>query len=1044
MKDILHNDWENQNLVHINRLAQKAYFIPYQDENSALTMERENSNRFQLLNGQWKFHHSSTVAGAPQGFEQSEYNCDNWDEIEVPYSWQCLGYDYPHYTNTIYPFPCDPPRVPTENPTGSYRRDFHIPENWQNQQIKLHFEGVDSAFYCWVNGKFVGFSKGSRMPAAFDISTIAKPGMNTLAVRVFRWSDGSYLESQDMWWLSGIFRDVWLLATPKTSIRDIKVVTDLDSKYENAVLEVKTTVANANEKTAEVLIIGFKLLDSSGKTVFNKANACKLSIDPGKEAVANFANKVSFPEKWSAEEPNLYTLLITLFNEEGDIMEVAPLRIGFRKIERKGKTFTINGVAVKLKGVNRHDHDPDTGHAVSYDDMLQDVLMMKKYNINAIRTAHYPNDCRFYDLCDIYGLYVMDETDLETHGCGEGGDINLISDDPAWEAAYVDRIVRMVERDKNHASIIMWSLGNESGYGCNHVAMANAARKIDSTRLIHYEFGCNWGKRRMPDLPQVADVVSRMYASVEAVKNYGEEKDVDTSFIQCEYAHAMGNGPGGLAEYWEAYYKYERCQGGFVWDWMDQGLRKYAENGESYFAYGGDFGDYPNDAQFLINGLVFPDRKPSPGLIEHKKVIEPVQTEALDLKKGRVRLINRNDFLSLDYLNMSWEIKADGKILQQGTMLKLQVKARSNKEVTIPYDLSDGKNGTDYWLNISYRLAADQAYAQAGHEVAWAQFKLPVKTTATATLKIDSMPPLKHKDLGEKLVITGSNFEIVFDKIHGRIINWNYENMSVMETGPELNFWRPMTDNDRAEKKDWIAKGVNVLTHRTDTFTIEELGGSVIRIKVGSRIAPPIYSHGFVCQYVYTIYGSGDMILTTQGVPTGDWCPTLPRIGLIMNLPGNLNAVEWYGRGPGESYCDTKQAAYVDVFKASVEELYTPYVVPQENGNRMNVRWVAFTDMSGIGIIAIGDPFLDFGASHYTIDNLDRAKHTCDLEPSSNIQLTLDYKQMGIGSATCGPGVLPEYQLKTAEFNFTVRIKPFSLSNEIPAELTKKLLPVCF
>ncbi len=1034
------NDWENHHLPHINRLAPQTYFVPYPDETAALTLERGNSGRFQLLNGEWKFCHVNTVAEAPAGFEQPDYDVGDWDAIHVPWSWQCLGYDFPHYTNCPYPFPCDPPRVPTENPTGSYRRTFHICDDWQGQQLKLHFEGVDSAFYCWVNGKFVGFSKGSRVPAAFDITACAKPGENVVAVRVFRWSDGSYLEDQDMWWLSGIFRDVWVVATPKTSIRDIKIVTDLDARYQDAELEVTATIANDGGTTAKGLQVGIKLLDALGRTVFTKSDSGKINVGAGKEVDTILTRKIKDPAKWTAETPNLYTLLVTLSAAGGKVLEVVPQRIGFRKIERRGCTFTVNGVAVKFKGANRHDHHPDTGKAVSFDAMLQDVLLMKSHNLNAVRTSHYPNDCRFYDLCDEYGLYVIDEADLETHGCGSIGNINLISDDPEWETVYVDRMVRMVERDKNHPSIIMWSLGNEAGFGCNHHAMAAAARAIDPTRLIHYEGATGWGNKHKDagdELP--VDVVSRMYAGVDEVENYGKDKDAEMAFIQCEYAHAMGNGPGGLTEYWELFYKYDRCQGGCVWDWIDQGLRQWTADGEDYFAYGGDFGDFPNDAQFLINGLIFPDRTPSPGLIEYKKVLEPVQTEAVDLKTGRVKLINRNDYRALDYLTMSWQVKADGKVLQQGVMPTPRVKARSTGTVTIPYDKPVGRPGTEYWLHISYTLSAGENWADAGFEVAWAQFKLPVRTPKAAAFTTAAMPPVAHQDRDNTIVVTGADFELVFDKIRGRIAAWRHEDLPVIEVGPRLNLWRACTDNDKHVMKDWHSKGLNVLTHRTDMVTAKARGGSAVQIQVQARLAPPIQPQAFSCNYTYTIYGSGDVVLTTHVVPQGEWCSTLPRVGLLLSVPGNLDQVEWYGRGPGESYRDTKQAGRVDVFTAAVEDLYTPYVFPQEHGNRTDVRWVALTNMRGMGLLAVGDPLLNFSASRYTIDNLHEAKHTCDLVPTPDIQLILDHEHMGIGSGSCGPQTLPQHQLKCGEFDFTFRLKPFSADAVAPAALAKQV-----
>jgi len=649
------NDWENHQLPHKNRLPERAYFFPYDNVDAAMTGERAMSSWFKLLNGNWKFNFSPSPAEAPADFYAEGYDTSNWDDIHVPWSWQCHGYDYPHYTNVIYPFPTDPPRVPSENPTGSYRRNFSISENWNGKRIILHFEGVDSAFYVWVNGKEVGFSKGSRIPAEFDITDYVRTGENSLAVRVFRWSDGSYVEDQDMWWLSGIMRDVYLVAFPAAHIYDYFVRTELDDTYTDAVLKVDAKVSNAsgNQKPYSV---DMELFDDQGRRIVDGATA-QAAPAAGETENVQLSAPVEKPRKWSAEDPYLYTLALTLKDSSGAVIQANSSKIGFRRIEIKQRNFLVNGVAIKLKGANRHDHHPDTGKAVSLDAMKQDVLMMKRHNLNAVRTSHYPNDARFYDLCDYYGLYVIDECDLECHGFGSVGDISRISNDPEWEEAYVDRMRRMVQRDKNHPSIIMWSLGNEAGFGCNHEAMARYARSVDPTRLIHYE-----GDRET----KVADVYSVMYPTIEALEKEGKKKDPGDPahkdgkpYMCCEYAHAMGNGPGNLKEYWETFYKYPRLQGGCVWDWIDQGLRKRTADGKSYFAYGGDFGDYPNDRQFVINGLIFPDRTPSPGLIEYKKVLEPVYTHAVDLNAGKIRVTNKYDFISLDRFNMNWQIWSD-------------------------------------------------------------------------------------------------------------------------------------------------------------------------------------------------------------------------------------------------------------------------------------------------------------------------------------------------------------------------------------------------
>jgi len=639
--NIAPHDWETQHVLERNRLEGRAFFIPYADEANALTYERGNSCAFQLLNGVWKFYYGLAPGLTPAPFYEESFNVSDWDDIPVPSSWQFQGYGKPHYTNIVYPFPVDPPHVPSENPTGCYRRDFTISEAWSNQRVVLRFEGVDSAFHVWVNGQPVGYSQGSRLPSEFDITEQVRTGANSVAVRVYQWSDGSYIEDQDMWWLSGIFRDVYLVATPRVHMRDIAVRTELNAHDQGAILKVSTKLSNLTDSAVNGHSVELRLLDAQRRPVADVQANETFAIDADGQAALMFEMRVDRPEKWSAESPYLYHLLTTVKDEQGEVLQVIPIRVGFRSVELKGGNFLVNGVPIMLKGVNRHDHHPELGKAVPLQWMIDDVLLMKRHNINAVRTSHYPNDPRFYDLCDEYGLYVIDEADLECHGFGYTADANWLSDNSEWEKAYVDRMERMIERDKNHPSIIMWSLGNESFFGRNHEAMAARARFMDPTRLIHYE-----GDRDA----KVADVFSTMYSSVEAMAELGARTDLDKPHILCEYAHAMGNGPGGLKEYWETFYAHKRLQGGFVWEWLDHGIPQHAKNGQKYFAYGGDFGDQPNDGNFVIDGLVMPDRTPSPGLIEYKKVIEPVKVEEVNLSAGQVKVTNRYDFISLDHL----------------------------------------------------------------------------------------------------------------------------------------------------------------------------------------------------------------------------------------------------------------------------------------------------------------------------------------------------------------------------------------------------------
>ncbi|MCX7795337.1 MAG: beta-galactosidase subunit alpha [bacterium] len=1024
------NDWENLKVLQRNRLKSRAYFIPYPDVDSALTFQREMSEMIKILNGKWKFHYAPSPYEAPKDFYKEDYDVSNWDEIRVPSNWQMEGYGHPHYTNVMYPFPVDPPRVPSENPTGSYRREFYI-SDLEGKRIILRFEGVDSAFHVWVNGNEVGYSQGSRLPSEFDITSYVREGKNILAVRVYQWSDGSYLEDQDMWWLSGIFRDVYLIIRPDIYIRDIFIVGDLDERYESGVLRVKVDLINTKGKDLENYKISFTFLDEGYKLI--KEAEKEISLKSLEEKNIEIEFPIDNPRKWSAEDPYLYNLVITLKDEKNNILEVIPNKVGFRKVELKDGLFLVNGVPIKLKGVNRHEHHPDFGRAVPIEWAEQSIILMKRHNINTVRTSHYPDDPRFYELCDKYGIYVIDETDLECHGFAFAGDINRISNDPEWQEAYIDRIERTVHRDKNHPCVIFWSLGNESGFGINHEAMAEWCRKNDPTRLIHYERDTS---------AKVADVVSTMYTPVEKLEELGKLTDMGKPHILCEYAHAMGNGPGNLKEYWEVFYKYKRLQGGCIWEWMDHGIRKKTPDGKEYFAYGGDFGDEPNDGNFVIDGLVFPDHTPSPGLIEYKKIIEPVKVEEVDLKKGEVRITNLYDFISLDHLNMSWNITVDGKLIDRGEVPIKGIRAKESRVITIPYNLpEDPEPNTDYWLNIYFILATDTIWAEKGHTVAWAQFKLPVETKKKPKrLNIESIQPLVYRDLDNLVEIDGSDFTLIFNKVIGTIEKLIYNNTELIKIGPRLNLWRAPIDNDKYVLENWKKKFLHLLKHRIDYVSIEEKSRKLVEIKVSSCVAPPVVNWKIDVEYTYHIYGSGDILIEVKGKPQGDLPMVFPRIGLKMGLNKEIDQVMWYGRGPGESYIDSKEANPFDIYRKSVDELYTPYVKPQENGNRTDVRWVSLTDKKGIGLLIVGMPVINFSVHRFEPEDFEKAKHTCDLIPRDYIVLNIDHKHNGLGSASCGPAPLEKYLLYPQDFEFLVRMRPFSNSLETPIYLSKYVL----
>lgn len=1012
------NDWENPELLHRNRLPARAYVFSYPDTSSATTFDLASSPWVRSLNGNWKFNYSLTPAEAPERFHEPGFDAGDWDEIEVPSCWQMKGYGRPHYTNVLYPFPVDPPHVPTENPTGSYLRRANVPADWKDKQIILRFDGVDSAFHVWVNGKPAGFSKGSRIPAEFDVTDLVEAGPNTVAVRVYQWSDGSYCEDQDMWWLSGIFRDVTLIAMPRHGIRDVCVRTTFDRDYRDATLSVRAALQSG--------AVGHTL---RATLLYDQIEIAKSTTSVDTDAAVQFDMPIANPLKWSAETPYLYTLLLAVIDSAGRELAVAPLRVGFRQVEISGGNLLVNGRAIKFKGVNRHEFHPDTGRTLDLDTMIQDILLMKRHNINAVRTSHYCDDPRWYDLCDYYGIYLIDECDLETHGFGVNGWRRNPADDPKWENACVDRMERMVERDKNHPSVIMWSLGNESGFGCNHYAMAARAREIDPTRPIHYE-----GDQQV----KVADVFSQMYTHLDKVIEYGSNDltpgaedpahRAEIPFILCEYAHAMGNGPGGLVDYWDAFYKYPRLQGGFIWEWIDHGIRQSVGRGHDgdahqteYFAYGGDFGEYPHDGNFICDGLVFPDRTPSPGLIEYKKVIEPVQVSAVDAARGVFRFTNRYEFRTLEHLKLSWKVEVEGKPFATGLADMPNVAPGETVEAKVAYSAPQPVAPRTY-LTLSFTLKQDESWAPAGHEVAWAQFGLPapqVKRPSAVT------HPVRFDESGTRIHVTGKDFELVFDRVRALISAWQASGRDIVISGPKLDFFRAAIDNDRPWDVGgaWQKAGLEHLNHRTDGVEVENLD-SAVKITVKETIGQPALDRRYVCDYVYTIAGDGAIALDVHGVPEGDWPATLPRIGLTMTVPLDLRRVTWFGRGPGESYVDSKQAGRYGLYSMDVDEMYTPYVFPQEFGNRTDVSWVMLTSDDGIGLLAEGDPTLDFSAKRFTAADLEHARHTYDLKPRDEVVLSLDYRHNGLGSASCGPGPWAKYQLHPHEFSFRVLLRP--------------------
>lgn len=1003
--------WENHQIDGINRMPARAHFLTFPSKEKALLNNNRYTHAFKNLNGVWKFMFLDAPEYSPEGFFNSDFDVTKMDDITVPGNWQLQGYGKMHYSDLWYNFPINPPYVPTENPTGIYKRTFFVEESYRDKKIIIRFCGVDSAYHLWINGKEVGYSKVARNESEFDITDLIRVGEeNDVTVRVYQWSDGTYLEDQDMWWESGIFRDVELIGVPKDGINDYKVIADLDDEYKNGIFKVEAFL-----RTIKEVNVTFELVDAGENTVFTKTVVAK-------EGKACIDEVIADVNHWTAETPYLYKLFMTV-EDDGQIVEVIPQNVGFRNIRLNGETFLVNGVAIKFKGVNRHDYSPQNGRVVSREEIEKDIILMKQFNINAIRTSHYPNSYYLYDLCDEYGMYLIAETDLECHGFELTGDYKWITDDPSWELAYVSRMTRMIERDKNHPAIIFWSLGNESAFGCNFRKMTDVAHEMDPTRLVHYEGDFD---------VESADVYSTMYTWIENPKKPYLMKDIieksKKPHIHCEYCHAMGNGPGNLKDYQDLVYAHDKLQGGFVWEWFDHGIESFTESGEKYYRYGGDFGDDPSNKDFCIDGLIMPDRTPSPGLYEYKKVIEPITTTAVDIQKGIINLLSRYDFANLDRFNLVYKVMEDDVILQTGFMAVPSIEARANKDITLPYDLSaiKVKPGAHYYVNISYQLREDTSYASSGHELATAQFELPlykegIVVRPEGILNVEKEHTTLH--------VKGANFSLDFNLVNGNLMNIVRDGMQVLSKGPRLTLWRAPISNDM-EIIDKLKKVYFLHLEHEVVMNIDyHMEGNILKVEVDTINSTTNSAWHFKTKYVYTVCPSGDILIDVEGTPSGrvDLAPDmLPRIGVSMHLDKSMEHVRYFGMGPGENYADSKEAAQMGLYANTVDGLFTNYVIPQENGNHMGCKWVSMTNDRGMGLLASTEGDFNFSASWYEDKDLDDAKHTCDLVKRDYIVFNVDYKQNALGTNSCGQWQLDKYRAKFEDFKLSFRLTPFN------------------
>lgn len=1039
-------DWENPRLTGLNNEKPHATMVVCPDATTAgkikyaVNSERVKSPFYRSLNGEWKYHYAKNHTERLAGFEAVDFQDADWDEIPVPANVEMHGYGIPIYVNISYPWrkPWTPPFVPGDDPNNTinyYRKTFTVPKDWDGRPVFITFDGVNSFFYLWVNGQKVGFGKDSRTSVEFELTKYLRPGENLLAVENFRWCDGSYLEDQDFWRMSGIFRDVYLWSPPTLHIQDFEVKTDLDAAYQDATLSVKLSVVNyaATSAPASVECV---LLDDRGASV----SAPRIALAPvsrGASVQASISTTVSNPKKWTAETPYLYKLLLTVKDSVGQTLEVIPVNVGFREVEITQGSLLVNGKRILIKGTNRHEIDPDDGQAINVESMIRDILTMKRHNMNAVRCSHYPNQPVWYDLCDQFGIYLIDEADIESHGMGYGKDTLAIV--PDWLDAHMDRTIRMVERDKNHPSVIIWSLGNEAGDGPNFEATSRWIHERDSSRPVHYE--------RAGTRPHT-DIVCPMYPHPRELAQYAS-KEQSRPYIMCEYEHGMGNSTGDLWSYWNLIYTKPHLQGGFFWDWVDQGLRqpqgklpftgfkKLKRGDKSFWAYGGDFGPEgtPSDDNFCCNGLVTPDREPHPGLLEAKHVYQYVHSKLIDGSSRVIEVKNWFDFTNLkDIASGQWFLKGDGLTLQKGKLPVLNLAPGATAQVTVPVKPFSPAPGVEYTLEVRFSLNSNRSWAKAGHEIAWNEFALPDSVPA----EVPAAKGLVDVQEDQRAVkIAGENFEAVFDKTLGGLSSFRYRGQEMVRSPLLPHFWRAQIDNDRGRnmmKSQGIWRTAHEGIKVTDVAVQRRTGGAVVTIK----LALPKVQAAWTTEY--EVFGSGEMLVKAQFRPEKKDLPQLVRMGMQMTLPAGFDQLEWFGPGPQETYCDRKSAR-LGQYEGTVDEQFFPhYTEPGETGNKADARWLAISN-GKVGLLCIGRPLLSANALLYGTEDLNSGKHAFELTKRDYVTLNLDLKQQGVGGDdSWGAWPHDEFLIPCKEYEYSFRLKPVSHRANV-AKLARQALP---
>ena len=1033
-------DWENPEMFDQNREAPHATIISFPDELSALRARKSDSPNYLSLDGLWKFNYAESPDKRPFWFFKDDYDTRDWDEIDVPSNWQMKGYDVPIYVNITYPFKNDPPLIPHDwNPVGSYKRNFKIPSDWNGKEIFLQFGAVSSAFYVWVNGQLAGYSQDSKVPAEFDITKYLKKGNNSLAVEVYRWSDGSYLEDQDFFRLSGIQRSVFLHARPKSYIADFFAVGDLENNYTDGLLRLDVVLKSVGKSDSDVAVEA-SLFENDQK-IWSESKEAPLSSNG---ADLSFTKDFPGVKKWTAETPNLYSLVLNLKDKSGKDLESVSSKIGFRKVEIKNSQLLVNGVAIYLKGTNMHEHNDITGHVIDEATILKDIRLMKSNNINAVRTSHYPQQELWYDLCDRYGLYLIDEADIESHGVGYEKDVTL-ADKPEWAAAHLDRMQRMVERDKNHPSVIIWSLGNEAGDGHNFLNNYKWTKERDSSRPVQYERA----EKSTNTTERHTDIYCPMYARIGQIEAYARDPRNDRPLIMCEYAHAMGNSTGNLQDYWDVIEKYPKLQGAFVWDWVDQGILTRDENGEEYWAYGGDFGKegIPSDGNFCINGLTWPDRTPKPGLAEVKKVYQYVGFEPVNLAEGIIRIRNKYGFTNLSEFTTEWDVVSDGATVRSGKMTFADLRPGRDTLVMVPLSGIVPDPGSEYFLNFRVSRSDEWNFVPADYVYATAQFKLPIEGKPVPAVR-DNLALLQTGTSGTRYEVSGTNMKLVFNLEKGTLESFVFKGKELLKQGPRPDFWRPPTDNDYGYDMDRLLgvwkKAGDRITIKKASIGQPELGKASVTFEYDI----PDEKGGKIAGYVttYTIFSTGDVIIKNQFSKVSDKVPEIPRMGMQMQIPEEYMNLTWLGRGPHENYCDRKTSADVGLYESTVDDQYVPYIRPQENGYKTDTRWLTLTDESGSGLLICGEPLISFAAlknvhddfespgklSQYRSDAKTANTHTNNVKPRDFVNLNVDLGQMGVGGDdSWGAQIHPQYRLTDRKYEYSFRLRPVTKDDDI-------------